>query len=152
MSTRVFLGGTCNGSTWRDELIDGLEVDYFNPVVKDWTPECQSIEMDEKENKCNVHLYVITSQMVGTFSIAEAIDSCHNNRVITILHVIPDGFDGRELKSLRAVIDLVRLRGGIAYMNSNIRSTRIILNTAFGVNDTGITINPVALSNLIDKI
>jgi len=30
---KVFLGGTCNESTWRDELIPMLEIDYFNPVV-----------------------------------------------------------------------------------------------------------------------
>lgn len=32
---KVFLSGTCNESTWRDELIKLLEIDYFNPVVKD---------------------------------------------------------------------------------------------------------------------
>ena len=36
---KVFLGGTCNGSTWREELIPILEINYFNPVVSDWTPE-----------------------------------------------------------------------------------------------------------------
>ena len=35
----VFLGGTCNGSTWRDELIPMLEVSFFNPVVPDWNGE-----------------------------------------------------------------------------------------------------------------
>lgn len=53
---KVFLGGTCNESTWRDELIPKLEdinFDYFNPVVEDWTPECQAVEIYEKENKCN---------------------------------------------------------------------------------------------------
>ena len=37
---KIFLGGTCNESTWRDELIPNLTIDYFNPVVKDWTPDC----------------------------------------------------------------------------------------------------------------
>ena len=32
---KVFLGGTCNESTWRDELIKKLKIDYFNPVVDD---------------------------------------------------------------------------------------------------------------------
>jgi len=32
---RAFLGGTCNGSLWREELIKMLTVDYFNPVVDD---------------------------------------------------------------------------------------------------------------------
>ena len=38
---KVFLGGTCNGSRWRNELIPLLECEYFNPVVEDWTPSCQ---------------------------------------------------------------------------------------------------------------
>ena len=33
---KVFLGGTCNESKWRDDLIKLLKIDYFNPVVKDW--------------------------------------------------------------------------------------------------------------------
>ena len=26
---KVFLGGTCNGSLWRNELIPQLKIDYF---------------------------------------------------------------------------------------------------------------------------
>ena len=37
---KVFLGGTCNNSKWRDKLIPMLNIDYFNPVVDDWTEEC----------------------------------------------------------------------------------------------------------------
>ncbi len=40
MKNKVFLGGTCNESTWRDRVIKDLKIDYFNPVVEDWTPEC----------------------------------------------------------------------------------------------------------------
>lgn len=42
---KVFLGGTCNNSKWRDELIPNLTVDYFNPVVDDWTPEAAKKEV-----------------------------------------------------------------------------------------------------------
>ena len=31
---KVFLGGTCNGSTWREELIPMLKVPYFNGNAK----------------------------------------------------------------------------------------------------------------------
>lgn len=125
---RVFLGGTCNETTWRDELIKDLKVDYFNPVVKDWTPAAQEIEMDEKENKCNIHLYVITSAMKGVFSIAEAVDSVHNKNVETILQVMPKGFEAHELKSLQAVVNLIILRDGMAYMDDNLGVTLKILN------------------------
>ena len=51
---RIFLGGTCANTTWRDEFIKEIEpvgIEYFNPIVEDWTPECQAIEEDEKNNK-----------------------------------------------------------------------------------------------------
>jgi len=44
---KIFLGGTCATSTWREELMTKLNterVEAFNPVVPDWTPECQAIE------------------------------------------------------------------------------------------------------------
>lgn len=132
MKNRIFLGGTCNGTTWREQLISALnQVDYFNPVVNDWTPECQQKEYVEKEDKCNIHFYCITSAMTGVFSIAEVIDSVHNKSKTTILHVIPDGFDTRQLKSLKAVVDLVQLRGGIAYIDPELHRSVRVINYAF---------------------
>ena len=43
---KVFLGGTCAESKWREKLIPLLKCDYFNPVVDDWTPECQKIAVE----------------------------------------------------------------------------------------------------------
>lgn len=31
---KVFLGGTCAGWKWRDELQPLLKCDYYNPIVK----------------------------------------------------------------------------------------------------------------------
>ena len=67
---KVFLGGTCNESTWRDELIKKLKIDYFNPVVDDWTEECYKEELRQREI-CDYCLYVITPKMTGVYSIAE---------------------------------------------------------------------------------
>lgn len=143
---KVFLGGTCNDSTWREELISKLDLDYanpwreelyrklqldyFNPVVENWTPKCQENEINEKENKCNIHLYVITSAMTGVYSIAEAVDSVHCKKVKTILHVIPDGFDKGQLRSLDAVVNLINSRGGLAYIDSKLEKTVETLNNA----------------------
>tara|TARA_R110002153_G_scaffold267517_1_gene431673 strand:+ start:364 stop:759 length:396 start_codon:yes stop_codon:yes gene_type:complete len=129
--SKIFLGGTCNNSTWRNQIEKLVQVAMFNPVVDDWTEECQAIEMDEKENKCDIHLYVITSQMIGVFSIAEVIVSVHNKTKKTLLHVIPDGFDKGQLKSLQAVVNLVKLRGGIAYIDEDLNRTTRVLNYAF---------------------
>lgn len=80
---------------------------------------------------CDIHLYVITNQMTGVFSIAEVIDSVHNKTKKTLLHVMPDGFDKGQLKSLQAVVNLVKLRGGIAYIDDELNRTARVLNYAF---------------------
>ncbi|WP_298065101.1 MULTISPECIES: nucleoside 2-deoxyribosyltransferase domain-containing protein [Bacteria] len=132
MKNKIFLGGTCAETTWRDELISKLNnLDYFNPVVDDWTPECQVIERREKENDCNIHFYCITKEMQGVFSIAEVVDSVHNRFKRTILHVIPEGFEKGQIKSLQAVVDLINSRGGIAYMDNDISRSARVLNYSF---------------------
>lgn len=128
---KVFLGGTCAETTWRDDLISVLAIDYFNPVVDDWTEDCIKIENKQKELLCNIHLYVITSAMQGVYSIAEVMDSVAIKGKITILHVIPDGFSEGELRSLKAVISLVQKRGGIAYMDNELNRTARVLNYSF---------------------
>lgn len=121
MNIKVFLGGTCNESTWRDEIIPLLEeagIDYFNPVVEDWTEDCIEIENIEKNEKCNIHLYVITKEMKGVYSIAEAVDSAWsidgNSLLSTIFYVIEDGFDEGEIKSFKATSNLIKEINGRA--------------------------------------
>ena len=113
---KVFLGGTCNESTWRNELISLLEkegIEYFNPVVDDWTPECQEEEYRQKEI-CDVHLYLITKKMKGVFSIAEAVASCQfKDKEVLFAFADFDGeFDTAERKSLDAVGHLIARIGG----------------------------------------
>lgn len=113
---KVFLGGTCNNSTWRNELIPNLKIDYFNPVVDDWTPECQAEEERQKNELCNIHLYVITPKMTGVFSIAEVVESAINKGKNCILFYITKERDGSEfkdfqIKSLKAVANLVKKYG-----------------------------------------
>ena len=112
---KVFLGGTCNGSTWRDELIPMLKIDYFNPVVEEWTAEAQRIEELEKL-RASHQLYVITPKMTGMFSIAEAVDMSNKNpRSLVFMVMWEDGekrFDEHQKKSLQAVSELIRLNGG----------------------------------------
>jgi len=68
----VFLGGTCGNSTWRNELIQMFneKVSYFNPVVKNWTEECQQIEDEHKKND-DIFLFVITPETDNNYSISE---------------------------------------------------------------------------------
>ena len=127
MENKIFLGGTCNNSTWREELIPFLEVDYFNPVVKDWTPEFKAIEDEEKRIHCNVHLYVITSAMTGVYSIAEIIDSAWDMTKDCYVQLIEDDFSNDQLKSLHAVLDLAYDKGA-HIISGNLRTLAHNLN------------------------
>ena len=112
MKNKVFLGGTCNNSTWRNELIPMLNIDYFNPVVEDWTPECQAEEERQKNEECNYQLYVITPKMTGFFSIAEVVESAITRQDKTVFCVLTKDegleFDKAQVKSLNAVKNMIR--------------------------------------------
>lgn len=111
---KVFLGGTCNESTWRDELIKHLKIDYFNPVVDDWTPECQEEEIRQRE-ACDICLYVITPRMTGVYAIAEVVDDSNKRPRQTVFcfakHDIIEenrvSFTDGQMRSLASVGALV---------------------------------------------
>lgn len=112
--TKVFLGGTCNNSTWRDKLIPLLKIDYFNPVVDDWTPECQDEEIRQRES-CDYCLYTITPKMTGVYSIAEVVDDSNKRPEKTILCVLDEdnesSFSETQIKSLKQVKEMVKNNG-----------------------------------------
>jgi hypothetical protein len=129
---KVFLGGTCNESNWRSDLIEKLKLDYFNPVVDDWTPECQVEELRQRQT-CDICLYVITPKMTGVYSIAEVVDDSNKRPTKTVLRILDtDGgksFPESQKRSLKAVAKLVKSNGCkvfdaldslAAYLNSKI--------------------------------
>jgi len=110
---KVFLGGTCNNSIWRDVLTPMLlnkNIEYFNPVVKDWTDEYQ-VEEERQKKICSYHLYVITPRMTGVFSIAEVVDDSNKHPLRTILVILEDNEfpieDGKFTKGQRMSLDAV---------------------------------------------
>lgn len=120
---RVFLGGTCNESKWRDHLITKLDpnsIEYFNPVVEDWTEECMEIEKHERKH-CDFCLYTITPRITGVYSIAEVVDDSNKRPEKTILCILDkDGsekFTKGQLKSLEQVGKMVKDNGGIVFTN-----------------------------------
>lgn len=120
---KVFLGGTCNESTWRNELIGKLFIDYFNPVVNDWTEECYQRELEEREN-CDMCLYVITPRMTGVYSIAEVIDDSNKRPEKTFFAFIKEdndcSFNEGQIKSLDKVGKMVERNGGTYISGDNI--------------------------------
>lgn len=121
---KVFLGGTCNNSKWRDKLIPMLNIDYFNPVVDDWTEECYQEELRQREI-CDYCLYVITPLMTGVYSIAEVVDDSNKRPHKTIFCVLnkdylplnvetdnPIPFDKGQMKSLERTGLMIERNGG----------------------------------------
>ena len=111
---KIFLGGTTD-SNWREWLIPRLNIEYFNPILENWTSECQKEEILQKE-ECNIHLYVITPKINGVYSIAEAVESAMCKDKICIFCILPedDGklFSDEMAYSLLAVRNLILKHGG----------------------------------------
>ena len=114
---RVFLGGTCNGSTWRDEMAIYLHdagLDYFNPVLDDWDAEAQENELRKRE-ACDFFLYTITAKKTGDYSIAEVVDDSNKRPDKTFMVLLRDddgwNFLDGQWKSLTAVAVLVKKNG-----------------------------------------
>ena len=126
---KVFLGGTCNDSGWRDELIKLLKIAYFNPIVKDWTPECQAEEIRQRE-LCDYCLYVITPKMTGVYSIAEAVDDSNKKPGKTIFcFLAKDGdnvFNYSQIRSLHSVSTMILKNGG--YVAESLEDVASFLN------------------------
>ena len=115
MAKKVFLGGTCNGSLWREKLIPELKIDYFNPVVDKWSDAAYEKELQERKD-CDYCLYVITPKATGFYSIAEIADDSNKRPDKTIYCILENddesGFTAHQLKSLKKVGQMVRNNGG----------------------------------------
>jgi hypothetical protein len=111
MNKQVFLGGSCNPTTWRMETaIPALEkagIAFYNPQVADWHSELVALESAAKDES-SILLFVIDSQTRAIASILEATEYTVAGRDIYL--VIDDMTDntevegqivtGRELKDL----------------------------------------------------
>lgn len=112
--TMVFLGGTCSGSTWRDELTSLLTVSYSNPVVDEWDEVSYKKELEIRK-LARYNLYVITPQAEGFYSIAELVDDSHKRPSRTIACFLQEyddeRFDKHAWMSLKATELLVSENG-----------------------------------------
>jgi hypothetical protein len=116
----IFLGGTCNESTWRDEFIRLMEekevpLTCFNPVVDDWNTEAQLKENFEKDN-CTFNVFCITPLMNGVYSIAEIMELSSRKRNVMLIVLKEDNgilFTESQKKSLEATMNLFKNNGFI---------------------------------------
>ena len=118
---KVFLGGTCDNTTWREELIKLLKIQYFNPVVKNWDESCQIEEERQKDIECDFQLYVITPEMTGLFSIAEVTEAAINigERCIFCILDPQKKFDVKKRKSLEAIKKIIKKYNAKFFDNLN---------------------------------
>lgn len=107
---KVFLGGTCAGRKWRDEIIPQLQCDYYNPIVKNWSEADRVREVHERQT-ADIVVYTITSDMAGVYSIAEAIDDSNKRPFKTVICILYDGFGKKMQHSLKAVANLAKENG-----------------------------------------
>lgn len=128
---KVFLGGVCNGSTWREELIPRLTVDYFNPVVADWTPANLAEEIRQRE-ACDFVLYVFTPEMIGVYAVAEAVDDSNkrpHQTVVCLLNTVGGlTFAPPMQKSMAAVAQMVAENGARVF--TSLEECAVFLNGA----------------------
>jgi len=116
----VSLLGTCVESTWREELIPLLKINYFNPVVKEWNTEAKENEIKHRKHD-DFLLYYITPRMKGWYSIAEVTeDSIKNPKKTIFAYTTKDGefeFDKQQINSLKEIGNLVK-RNGATFIES----------------------------------
>ena len=118
----IFLGGTCGSSTWRNKLIPMLNehCDAFNPVVENWTPECQALEDEHKKND-DINLFVITPETNAPYSLFEI--GCeatkHPKRTVVCFLDNENGttFEGQQAKAVKKMMKDLKEMGVAVYDN-----------------------------------
>ena len=136
----VFLGGTCDNSTWRNELIKMLTVEFFNPVVENWTAESAEIENIAREN-ADVVLYVMTPMQKGFYVPVEMAFSCfnHMNKKTIVVFLNEDGgitFDEHQLASNKAICSLLGTNPYVEFFTT-LEETAVFLNTYLTEKENG---------------
>lgn len=125
---QVFLGGSCNPTTWRKDIaipvLEAVGVTYYNPQADDWSEELVAIEAAAKD-AAGWLLFVIDGQTRAMASMIEASALiAGGRRVVLVVQDIPAGtvidgqaVEGRELKDLnraRAYLRAVAAEYGTA--------------------------------------
>ena len=123
----VFLGGTGNGSTWRERLIPMLHINYFNPLVSDWSNEAAENEKKHRTED-DLILYVLTPKMEGVYSVAEAVDDSNKRPDKVIVCAIDSEDEGEvfshhQWKSIERTLFMIEENGAtIAYSLNEVAS------------------------------
>ena len=111
INTQVFLGGSCNPTTWRKDIaIPRLEaegISFYNPQVEDWHEGLVQLEAEAKAES-EILLFVIDKDTRAIASILEATEyTVAGRNVFLVVDNMVDGVEvdgeqitGRQLKDL----------------------------------------------------
>lgn len=135
----VFEGGTVGENEWRrgfEERLTACGVPrswLFNPVVPNWTPECQ-VREDEAKKIANVVLYVIADPKNGTgisaYSLVEATMALYDDPKRAIVVFDKTGLEGHALKVVSKVERDLRDRFPVSYIFSSMEEAEgFLVNT-----------------------
>ena len=113
----VFLGGSCNPTTWRmDTAIPHFEkqgVTFYNPQVDNWYPELMQIE-ERAKNNSTIKFFVFDNETRALASLVEtAFMASIGWRLVVVLHYLPESTEVKiagEILSKHEVKDLNRGR------------------------------------------
>ncbi|XP_022089143.1 uncharacterized protein LOC110978441 isoform X2 [Acanthaster planci] len=107
---KVFLGGSCNPTTWRKDiaipLLKDYNLTYYNPQVENWSHELIAIE-DEAKEVAELLLFVIDSSTRSVASLVEAAYLSGAGRpLVLVMKGLPtvvenETISDNELKDLR---------------------------------------------------
>ena len=108
---KVFIGGTCNGSLWREDVIKKLKIHYYNPVGEEWTSQMMEEGLKQRAES-DFCLYVFTPKMKGFYSVAEVVDDSNKRPAKTVFCFIKDdegnNFSDVQVRSLEQVKKMVK--------------------------------------------
>ncbi|XP_048776733.2 uncharacterized protein LOC125680942 isoform X1 [Ostrea edulis] len=113
---KVFLGGSCNPTTWRQEaaipFFKKKGITFYNPQVQTWRPELMEVEAQAKES-ADLLLFVIDNRTRAVSSMIEtAYLTARGRQVIAVMddYNATDVYFNRERISARELDDILRGR------------------------------------------
>jgi hypothetical protein len=112
--SQVFLGGSCNPTTWRKDIaiprLSAVGIPFYNPQVDDWHPGLVDEEAKAKE-EADVLLFIIDNETRSLASVVEAAEHIVRGRnvVLSIVDAVPTGdIQDAELKDLNRMRSYLR--------------------------------------------
>lgn len=140
-TVHCFLGGSCNPTTWRKEIIIPLleqnKVTYYNPQVDVWSEDLVQVEAVAKDNAL-ILLFIIDSKTRALASIVEAAEYiCTGRNVILSLSNMPENsiinnqlIDKDQLRDLNRARDYlsdIAKRHGVACFKTIIEAGQQVI-------------------------